>query len=110
MNISNKSLKLLNVVISSNPKHSPKGHPCDYNRWIKFIVSTYINDDSVDPWELYDYLIKNGFKKFTEEAKELTEHYIIITDFINCILDYKNNNITLESAKKLIEDFVYFIK
>lgn len=83
MNISDESLKLLNIVMTANPKHSPKEHPCDYNRWLEFVISTYKNEDYIKPWELYNYLIENGFENFTEEAEDLVKHCMLILDFIN---------------------------
>lgn len=75
MNISDESLKLLESVIKNNPKHSPIAHPNDYNRWMNFMLNNYKNREYINSWDLYKYLIENGFEKFEDNAKKLVENY-----------------------------------
>ena len=102
MNISNESLKLLNIVIKDNPKHSPKGHPCDYNRWIEFVISIYKNNDCITSGELYSYFIENGFENHTYEAENLVRYCMFILDFISHIDNLKRDTI-LPNCQWLIE-------
>lgn len=103
MNISSETLKLLDNIISNNPKHSPKGHWCDYYRWLDFICCSYRNNDYIESWDFYDYLVNNGYENFKQEAKILIEDYQTSLDLINHLF-MVDKSIENENIKWLIDE------
>lgn len=94
MNISDESLKLLESVIKNNPKYSPIAHPNDYKRWMNFVLNNYKNKEYINSWDLYKYLMENGFEKFEDEASELVKNYQYTLEVIS-YLDRNSDNISL---------------
>lgn len=75
--ISNKNLKLLRIFSESANKSTGSSHPCDTNRWLKFIISAYRDNEILSLDDLRKLLNNMGWEKWERETNNLLLEYEI---------------------------------
>lgn len=70
MNISNETLKLLENAIIHNPNYFHTHHWCDYGRWVGFVIGSYKNEEYIESWDLYNYLVGNNLQDEVAEKND----------------------------------------
>lgn len=101
MNISNETLKLLENAIIHSPNYFHTHHWCDYERWVDFVIGSYKNEEYIESWDLYGYLVVNNLQD--EVAEKMIKDYQVILNFISYIDRIRNSAVIPDNVKWLIE-------
>lgn len=73
--ISDKNLELLRIFSDWANKGGIGFHTCDRERWYKFVISTYRDDEILPCDYLRELLSNNGWKNFRNKVDELVLIY-----------------------------------